>query len=454
MDAYLFDKGEPNPLVDSDQAVDSSEVLTHPRLRVPQRDQVEMHYAALDQLLPAEHQVRIVWECVCRLDLSRWLKDIKAVEGHGGRNATDPRLLLALWVYATLDGIGSARELDRQCVNSLPYQWLCGGVSVNYHLLADFRSQNASAWDEMLTQIVASLLAENLVTMRRVAQDGMRVRANAGKSSFRTRSRLGEFLEQAREQVENLKRLADESSDEVNKRQRAARERAAAERAKRVEEALRNCEQLQQEREAAGRNGERRKKPPRASTTDPEARIMQFAHGGYAPGYNIQFSTDTAAGVIVGVEVTNVGSDQRQLLPMLDQSQERYDQVPEEVLVDGGYASLEAVEQAAEKNCSVYSPLREEEKQLKAGKNPYVPKPGDHPSVAAWRQRMGTELAKKIYRLRCQTAEWVNANCRNRGMQQLPVRGQTKCRIVALLYAITHNLIIGAKLRASQLAAS
>jgi transposase len=454
MDAYLFDKGEPIPTAESEQAVDGSEVLSRPRLRVPHRDQVEMHYAALDQLLPAEHQVRIVWECICRLDLSRWLKDIKAVEGHVGRNATDPRLLLALWVYATLDGVGSARELDRLCLNSLPYQWLCGGVSVNYHLLADFRSQNANAWDEMLTQIVASLLAENLVTMRRVAQDGMRVRAHAGKSSFRTRPRLGEFLQQAREQVENLKRLADESPDEVSKRHRAARERAAAERAKRVEDAIRNCEQLQQERQASGRNGARRKKPPRASTTDPEARTMQFAHGGYAPGYNVQFSTDTASGVIVGVEVTNVGSDQRQLLPMLDQLQERYGRVPDEVLVDGGFASLEAVEQSAEKNCNVYSPLREEEKQLQAGKNPYVPKPGDHPSVAAWRQRMGTGIAKAIYRLRCQTAEWVNATCRNRGLQQLPVRGQAKCRTVALLYAITHNLLLGAKLRASQLAAS
>ena len=451
MDGYLFDKGEAKPA--TEQAAEPAEAVGQPRLRVPQRDQIEMHFAALDQLLPADHQVRIVWECVSRLDLSHWLGKVKAVEGHVGRDATDPRLLLSLWIYATLDGIGSARELGRLCNDSLPYQWLCGGVSVNYHLLADFRSHNAKAWDEMLTQIVGAMLAENLVTMRRVAQDGMRVRANAGKSSFRRQPRLEEGLQQAREQVENLKRLADESPDALSNRQRAARERAAADRVKRIEEAIRNCEELQAEREAS-RNHARHTKPPRASTTDPQARTMQFAHGGYCPGYNVQFSTDTASGVIVGVDVTNMGSDQGQLPPMLDQLQERYGRVPEEALVDGGFASLEAVEQAAEKNCEVYAPLRGAHKQLQAGKNPYAPKKGDHAAVAAWRERMGTEAAKAIYRLRGQTAEWVNAICRNRGLQQMPVRGQVKCRTVAMLYAITHNLLLGGKLRALQATAT
>jgi transposase len=179
-----------------------------PRLRVPHRDQIEMTWSSLDERLDPDSQARVVWGLVCRLDLDAWLKDIKAVDHHVGRDATDPRLLVALWVFATLKGIGSARELARLCKDHLAYQWLCGGVSVNYHMLADFRSQGGEKWDELLTQIVATLMDEGLVTMDRVAQDGMRVRANAGQGSFRTAGRLEELLEEAKQQVETLKKLA------------------------------------------------------------------------------------------------------------------------------------------------------------------------------------------------------------------------------------------------------
>jgi transposase len=176
-----------------------------PRLRVPQRDQVEVSWASLDERLDPDSQARVVWTLVCKLDLDAWLVDIKAIEHHVGRNATDPRLLVAVWVFATLRGVGSARELERLCTNHLAYQWLCGGVSVNYHTLADFRSQGGEKWDELLTQVVATLMAEGLVTLDRVAQDGMKVRADAGKSSFRRGERLGAFLNEARQQVETLK---------------------------------------------------------------------------------------------------------------------------------------------------------------------------------------------------------------------------------------------------------
>jgi transposase len=419
-----------------------------PRLRVPQRDQVEIRWASLDQMLEPDHQVRVVWAAVCGLDLSRWLNEIKAVEGHVGRDATDPRLLVALWVYATIQGIGSARELARLCEKHLAYQWLCGGVTVNHHMLADFRSQNGDKWDELLTQIVASLLAQGLVTMQRVAQDGMRVRANAGKSSFRRRPTLERCLVEARQQVEALKQLADESSEELSQRQRAARQRAAAERMRRIEQALQHCDELQKQREERAKKSNEKAKEPRASTTDPEARVMQFSDGGYRPGYNVQFSTDTQTGVIVGVEVTNAGSDSEQLPPMLDQLAERHAKVPQEALVDGGFASLAAIDAAAQRGCTVYAPLKEEEKQRQAGKDPHARKKGDSEAVASWRARMGTAAAKAVYRLRCQTAEWVNAVCRNRRFWQMPVRGQPKCRLTAILYAITHDLLLGAKLRA------
>jgi transposase len=421
---------------------------------VPQRDQVELHWASLDQLLESDHQARVVWAAVCGLNLSRWLEQIKAVEGHVGRDATDPRLLLALWVYATLDAVGSARELDRLCQKHLAYQWLCGGVSVNYHMLADFRSQNSAAWDELLTQIVASLMTEGLVSLKRVAQDGMRVRAHAGKSSFRRKKTLEKCLAEARQQVETLKEQAEENPEETHRRRRAAQERAANDRAQRIEEALRQCERLQQEREASAKRSGREVKEARASTTDPEARVMQFSDGGYRPGHNVQFSTDVDAGVIVGVDTVNVGNDSELLPPMNHQLQTRYGLMPEEALVDGGFASLDAIEECEQRGCKVYAPVRDEEKQRQAGKDPYAPKKGDSPVVAAWRQRMGTAAAQAVYRLRCQTAEWVNANCRNHGLWQMPVRGSPKVRLIALLHAITHNLLQAVKLRARTVVAS
>jgi transposase len=422
-----------------------------PRLRIPLRDQIQAHWASLDQLLEPDHPVRIVWAAVCNLDLTPWLTEIKAVRGHVGRNATDPRLLLALWIYATLKGIGSARELDRLCREHIAYKWLCGEVSLNYHTLSDFRSEGGEKWDELLTQVVAVLLEADLVKMDRVAQDGMRVRASAGKGSFRRQGRLEECLEEAKQQVETLKRLAQEDGDELTRRQRAARERAAKERQQRIEGAMRQREELQKQREATAKKSGRKADEARASTTDPEARVMKFADGGYRPGYNVQFATDTESGVIVGVEVTNAGTDGDELTPMLDQLEERYDRVPNEAVVDGGYVKLEAIEGAAKRGCTVYAPPKDEEKQRKAGKDPYAPKSGDSEAVAAWRARMGTEAAKLIYGLRCQTAEWVNAQCRNRGLWQMPVRGQPRCRIVGLLYAIAHNVVQGERLRAARL---
>ena len=420
-----------------------------PRLRVPHRDQVEFSWSSLDDRLDPDSQARVVWTLVCRLDLDAWLADIKAVEGHVGRDATDPRLLVALWVFATLKGIGSARELERLCENHLAYQWLCGGVSVNYHMLADFRSQGGEKWDELLTQIVATLMAEGLVTMDRVAQDGMRVRADAGKSSFRSGERLEELLEEAEQQVEALKHLAETDPEELTNRQHAARERAAAERQERIEEAVRQCEDLRQKKEERNKGRKEKSSEARASTTDPEARNIKFSDGGYRPAFNVQFATDTATGIVVGVDVTNAGTDSEEMPPMVDQLETRYDVVPDEMLVDGGFASLDAIDATEGRGCTVYAPVKDEEKQKGAGKDPYARKPHDTDETAAWRKRMGTEAAQVIYQLRAQTAEWVNAMCRNRGFWRMPVRGRVKCRIVATLYAITHNLMHQGNVRAA-----
>jgi len=287
MTGQLFDASE---LPERPTAEESVVLGGRPRLRQAFRQQVEMRHASLDDLLSAEHQARVVWEAVSQLDLSPWLKEVCAVEGHVGRNATDPRILLALWVYATLQGEGSGREIDRLC------------------------------------------------------------------------------------------RL------------------------------------------------------------HPEARNMKVANGGFENGYNVQFATDVESKIIVGVEVTNAGADSEELAPMLDQQQQRYGKNAREMLVDGGFVSRTAITDAeANHQCLVNAPIKDEEKQRKANKDPFAPQKGDTPQVVAWRQRMKEEKNKEVYKLRSQTAEWVNARSRNWGLRQMPVRGRLKCRIVALLHAITHN---------------
>jgi transposase len=419
-----------------------------PRLRQVIRDQVELREASLDELVPADHQVRVVWEAVGLFDLTPWLQNIKAVEGQVGRDSTPPRLLMALWIYATLQGIASARQIARFCEQHVAYQWLCGGVKLNYHTISDFRSQLGENWNKLFTSIIGGLMHEGLVTLQSVAQDGMRVRANAGKSSFRRKPTLEECIAEAEAQVQALQDLADQDPDELTRRQKAAQERAARERLERVQEALRQCDQLQQERDERSKKNKEKSKPARASTTDPEARNMQFANGGYDPGFNVQFATDIDSGIIVGVDVTNCGNDSEQLPPMLDQIQEQQGVNPKVVTVDGGFASLDAIEDAATNHdCTVYAPPKNEQKQLDQGKDPYAAKKGDSPAIAAWRKRMGTEVGKAIYKLRAQTAEWVNAMCRNHDLRQMPVRGQPKCKIVAILHAITHNLMTAVRLR-------
>ena len=408
-----------------------------------------MRCDSLDQLLPPDHGVRVVWDYVSGVDVTPLLAQIKAVPGHVGRDATDPRLLLALWLYATLDGVGSAHALARLCREHLAYQWLCGGVSLNHHTLSDFRSQQTAFLDQLLTDSVAALLHEGLVELKRVAQDGMRVRASAGASSFRREKSLRKCLAEADAQVQALKNQVDESSQAATSRQQAARQRAARERQERLQKALAERAKL-----LATRTQQKKEKGVkfeaeelRASTTDPEARRMKMPDGGTRPGYNVQFATTTESGIVVGVDVTNVGSDGNEMPPMLEQIEQRYDERPEQVLVDGGFTTLNAVEDAEAKNVAVIGPVKNAEKKLAAGEDPFQPHAKDGPGVATWRQRMGTPEAQTLYRLRAQTAEWVNAGARNRGLYQVTVRGRQKVLAVALLHALVHNLLRAAALR-------
>lgn len=330
------------------------------RLRRAQRDQVAPIPAKLDALLTEDHLARLVWQAVERLDVSACAADLVVVEGGPGRAAADPRVLVALWLYATSQGVVHARALNRLCTEHLADLWLCGGVSMNYHSLSDFRVQHAAALEHLFAQVLGRLRAADLIAFQHVAQDGLRVRASAGAASFRRRPTLEQALREARAFLAQLpapdapQATGQEPGDRGDRaaaaRRHAAQARAARERVARLEAALAELPAA----EAA--------KPPktrdraRVSTTDAEAHVMKMADGGFRPAYNWQVAADTAHRVIVGVEVTTGGSDMAQAPPMLMQVQQQVGRLPADWLRDGGFASHAAIEQVEAHGVRVLTP--------------------------------------------------------------------------------------------------
>ncbi len=411
------------------------------RLRSAVRNQIEFQQCALDDLLAEDHQARIVWSYVDSLDLAELFERIQAVAAGPGQAPPDPRILLSLWLYATLRGVGSARELNRLCQFHAAYRWICGGVSMNYHTLSDFRTGHVELLDRLLTESVASLMAEGLVTLDRVAQDGMKVRASAGAASFRRQPTLEEALTEAEEQLRQLKEELDTDPAAGKTRQQAARVRAAEERAQRIRAALEQLPKIAESKKAKDRE------KARASTTDADARVMKMGDGGFRPAFNVQFATAADSQVITGADVVNSGGDQGQLAPMVEQHQERYSETPKKALIDGGFVKKADIDQLSppQGGTTVYAPVMESKDP---NRDPHTPREDDSPAVAEWRQRMATDEAKAIYRQRAATAECVNALARNRGLQRFLVRGLRKVKAVVLWYALAHNLTRAVALRA------
>ena len=420
-----------------------------PRLLQPNRSQIELRASDLESLLPEDHRARLVWGYVVRQDLSKLIEAIKARGSNAGRAAIDPCILFALWLYATLDGVGSGREVARLSLEHDAYRWICGGVSVNYHAINDFRADNEALMDELLTDNVAALAAVGAISLQRVAQDGMRVRADAGAASFRRQASLDEHLNQARELLQTIKTQAQTDPGQAKRQAQAAQLRAAQEREERIRAAL---EQLPEVAAAKKRNGGRCE-DARASTTDADARVMKMGDGGFRPAFNVQFATTCEDQVIVGMDVVNVGSDMAQLAPMVEQVEQRLGKSPNEWLVDGGFPAHEQIDAVAGKTV-VYAPVpepRAKKDAKKDGKNDepgnevqqdkHAPKPDDSEAVIEWRARMASDEAKEIYKLRAATAECVNAQARNRGLLRMPVRGLAKVRSVVGLFVLAHNLL-------------
>jgi len=397
----------------------------------------------LEELVALDHQVRTVWAVVERLDLSAFYEPIRARGEDPGRPAIDPKLLVALWLYAHVDGLGSARELERCCEEDAPYRWLCGGLRVNHHTLSDFRVGHEKALDQLFARLLAMLMNKNLVRIKRISQDGMRVRASAGASSFRRKDRLNQLLEEARQRVESLKGQMDApGSKERRSVREAARERAANERTTRIEKALAQLPKLEEAQQKLSRKiASAAQKEPRASTTDAEARVMKMADGGFRPSYNFQFAADTESRAVVGVEVTNGGVDHGQSEPMRKKIEEQTGGTVREHLYDGGYLRENDIERAAAGDVAIYAPGKPPRNKAKRGSF-HDPKPGDSTAVAAWRERMASSEGKDIYKLRASTSETVNAELRiRRALDRLLVRGLAKVRCVGLWAAMAYNIV-------------
>jgi transposase len=408
------------------------------RLRTANRGQVAWGRLDLEAQLPDDHVARAIWAVLERLDLSALYASIAARTGVAGASAIDPKLLLALWVFATSEGESSGRRIAELCDRDAAYRWLCGGVSINHHTLTDFRSQKGKVLDQLITQILALLMKQDLVVLERIAQDGTRVRASAGAGSFRRAQTLAELMAQARRHLQEVSREADDAG--LCARRTAARRRVARDRVERLQAALAQIPEVTETKKRSGA----RDTTVRVSTTDPDARVMKMGDGGFRPAFNVQFATTAdAARVIVGVDVSNRGSDANQSTPMLEQIERRTGVRPNAYLVDGGYTQHEAIEHADSQDVTLYGPVPKPRKGSKnEARDPHEPRDDDSQAVASWRARMATDEAKQRYKQRAAVAETVNADAKqHRGLDQLRVRGTDKVLGNVLLVALTYNLL-------------
>jgi transposase len=445
----------------ADQAVPERKGGGRPRLRTAERGQAALRAVCLDDLVASDHRVRLVWRFAEGLDLTALYGQIKSVQGHPGHPPADPRILVALWLFATIEGIGSARHLARLCEQHIAFQWLCGGVGMNHKTLSDFRVEHGSVLEGLLVDSFAALMAAGVAGLDRVAQDGVRVRASAGAASFRRHSTLRACRPRAKEAVERLRRELDDDPAAASRREAAARRRAAEDRERRVADALAVTAALQAVPEVKARKPAARppkkaradggetpaeapaEKEPRASTTDGQARVMKMADGGFRPAYNVQFAADTKSGAVAGVAVDNVGSDMGKMAPMNAALAAAYGIRPAEHLADGGFAKLGDIEALAGNGVTAFVPVPAPKDKTR---DRFAPRLADPPGVADWRRRMSTDEARAVYKERAATVECVNAQARNRGLTRFLVRGIDKVKAVALWHALAHNMACGWRL--------
>jgi transposase len=436
-----------------------------PRLWEPEREAIELRAMSLDSLIGADHPARLIWAYVLRLDLRELEARIKAREGVPGHPAITPRLLLGLWLYATSEGVVSARLLARLCERDDVYRWFCGGVGVNHRTLGEFRVDHGELLNRLLAHSVTALAAEGLIDLDTLTQDGVRVRASAGASSFRRRARLEQRIAEVKAILAELAKEVESDPAENEQRLRQRRAQRAAERLSRLEAAVAKVAEIEAQQPkskpkeskppAAPRDdeppetkdGKPRHKEPRASTTDPDARVVKMADGGFRPAYNMQIASVAGEQIVVAVEVSTSSSDRGLARPMLERIDATYGTLPKQHLIDGGFTKNDDIEWAHGVDVAMHCPPIVN----KHNTDPFAPRPDDGPGVSAWRQRMNSESGKAAYRKRS-IHECINARFRQWGLNQLTIRGRAKATIVLTWYALANNILQGARLR--RLAAS
>lgn len=425
-----------------------------PRVIYADRSQLHWDLVDLESLIEPDHLSRVVWSFVEGLDLSPLYDRIKARDDVAGRPTPDPRVVLALWLYAALDGVGSARQLERLCRCHVAYRWLCGGVPVNYHGLSDFRTLDGDLLDRILSESVAVLAREGLVQLDEVAVDGTKLRASAGRGSFRTGGKLTDWERAARKRIARLKSEVRADSGASERRRRAARERAqrsVRERATAAQARLAELQAEKLEREKTHKKEEKAKAEATVSTTDPQARVMKMADGAWRPAYNLLLAVAPEPMVILGLEATDRRNDSGLATPMVEQLQERYATRPSRLLADSTMVTQEEIVTFAEdpeRPVAVYSPVPKDRDDVKpetlrkrAWKREREPEP-----LKAWRERMASQAGKLVYGRRGRI-ETVNGQVKNCGLGQLTLRGLQKVRCQALIHAIAHNIRRGHALR-------
>jgi len=418
------------------------------------RAQTRWDFIDLDGLLPIDHRARIVVKFVERLNLSELYEAIRAREGEPGRPPPDPAVLMALWLYATIEGVGSARELDRLVERDLAYRWIAGGVPVNYHGLADFRLAHTPLLDRLLTESVTALVAEGIVSLDEIAIDGTKVRANASRHSFKTGSKLQQIGAAVEERLAALKVELEIDPEGSTRRKRAAQERAAREVKERAERAWAALDQVRAERENRKKThpqDEAKKSEPSVSVTDADARTMRFADGSVHPAFNAQIAASPRAGIIVSIEMSDRRNDAGLAAPMVEAIVRRYGKTPGRLLVDTHYVTIEDIPRLADHpagRVTVYAPPPTERDDVKPAtlaerRNKRAREPE---SVKEWRSRMQTEEGAKVYGSR-KLIERIHAHLKNHGFGVLPVRGLTKSKAIALWHALANNLLATHRLR-------
>jgi len=397
------------------------------RVREPFRAQAIIRFELPEDSLAPDHRARLLWRVVETLDLSGFTTGARAIEGRQGRAVLSTRMLLTLWLYAISQGIGSARAIARLVDSDDAFRWIVGDMSVGHTRLSEFRVLYRIALDKVFRDVLASLLHKGLLSLDRVAQDGTRVRASASAPSFRREASLLDCREQAALHVKAV--FAEAFDPNVTPGEQRAREAAALDYQRRVEGALATVRELQ---------AEGRKDDPRASTTDPDARVMKMPDGGYRPAYNVQLATAGSEmggpRTIVGVRVTNVGSDMGSITPMLVDIKARTAQLPAMLLADANHAKHACITLATRRGVEVLVavPKREQSARTK----------GVPPEILAWRERMKSDEGKRAYRSRAGLCELVNAHFKaHHGQAQVLVRGLEKVTCVALLGALANNLL-------------